>query len=85
MVNGYLGAGSTFDANTAIDKAYTLTWAWAFENNDMADTILGNLMAGNTETQMVVYDAGTGYMTNLSGQYNLEVGCSFEVGATQID
>ena len=86
MVNGYLGAGSTFDANTAIDRAYTLTWAWAFENgHDKEDTILGNIMAGNTETQMVAIKTTTGYMTNLSGKYNLTVGCSFEVGATQID
>lgn len=26
---------------------YTLTWAWAFNGNDKADTLLGNLAAGN--------------------------------------
>ena len=26
---------------------YTLTWAWAFDGNDKADTLLGNLAAGN--------------------------------------
>lgn len=26
---------------------YTLTWAWAFNGNDEADTLLGNLAAGN--------------------------------------
>lgn len=84
MVNG-IGNNATYDANTSIDKGYILTWAWAFEGNDKADTILGNIMAGNTETQYVVVDTGAGYMTNLAGQYNLEVGCSLEIGATQVD
>jgi hypothetical protein len=84
MVNG-IGNNATYDANTSIDKGYILTWAWAFDGNDKADTILGNIMAGNTETQYVVVDTGAGYMTNLAGQYNLEVGCSLEIGATQVD
>ena len=83
MVNGI--GNATYDANTAIDKAYTLTWAWAFETNDMADTILGNLMAGNTASQMVVKKSATGYMLNLGATYNLEVGCSLTIGATQVD
>jgi len=28
---------------------YTLTWAWTFEGNDQADTLLGNLAAGNAD------------------------------------
>ena len=28
---------------------YTLTWAWAFVGNDKADTLLGNLAAGNQD------------------------------------
>ncbi len=43
----------TYNANaTAIDEEYTLTWAWAFENNDVADadaldTLLGMVANAN--------------------------------------
>ena len=81
---------ATYNANDLINKATKLTWAWVFDVDgndarDKADTILGNLMAGNTETQMVAKKSGTNYITNLGGTYNLEVKCGFEITATQVD
>ena len=49
---------------------YTLTWAWEFENNDKADTLLGNLEA---ETASAISDAST------------DIDFSITITATQID
>ena len=53
----------------------TLTWAWAFEGNDVADTTLGNLMA---EVPGVADAVG-------AGNYNLEITIEITATATQID
>ena len=74
-----------FDPNTEINLVYTLTWAWAFDGNDAADTILGNLMAKMDSTVNVVKLSGTNYVAVESSDYNLTVGCGFEVKATQVD
>jgi hypothetical protein len=79
-----------FDPNTSINLVYRLTWAWAFENqNDGADTILGNLMA-NTQgtfaaTSAIVKLSGTNYVAVEADDYSLDVGCGFKVTATQVD
>ena len=35
------GENNKYDPNTTLDRTYTLTWAWAFSENDKADTYLG--------------------------------------------
>lgn len=89
-INNYDGtAGETgvFAPNTAINLIYRLTWAWRFENNDAADTILGNLMAASQHTfsGAVVKLDGSNYVAVESTDYSLDVGCGFSVRATQVD
>ncbi len=48
-IESYLeGLNKVYEANTDLSTifgAYTLTWAWDFEDNDKADTLLGNKAA----------------------------------------
>ena len=76
-----------FDPNTSINLVYRLTWAWAFENqNDGADTILGNLMANTQGYSVKVVKLSTnGYVAVESTDYSLDVGCGFSITATQVD
>ena len=70
------------DANVAIDLSYTLTWEWAFERNNAADTILGNIAAGKA----VVVKDGTAYKPVAQDtNYNLEVYFGIEVSAAQVN
>lgn len=70
------------DANVAIDLSYTLTWEWAFERNNAADTILGNIAAGKA----VVVQDGTAYKPVAQDtNYNLEVYFEIEVSAAQVN
>ena len=57
-----------FDASCT--GTYTLTWAWVYDGNDQADTLLGNLAAGNQ-------DAIAGAST--------EIDFTISITATQID
>lgn len=69
-------------ANEAIDLSYTLTWEWAFERNNAADTILGNIAAGKA----VVVKDGTVYKPVAQDtNYNLEVYFGIEVSAAQVN
>ena len=90
-INDYDGTTTVgyaqFDPNTAINLVYTLTWSWAFDGNDGADTILGNLMAntmGQTVNVVKLANDGT-YSAVTSSDYNLTVGCGFSITATQVD
>ena len=63
------------EANTDLnDKfgTYTLSWAWAFDGNDQADTLLGNLAAGTAE--------GID-----KGNYSTDIDFTFTATVTQID
>lgn len=64
-------ADADLTAWNALLGDYKITWEWAFEVNDKADTLLGNIIAG--------VDAGYGA--------NVSTGISFELAitATQID
>ena len=41
--------GKDYAPGTEFNTSFTLTWAWAFEGNDKADTFLGNIAAGAVE------------------------------------
>ena len=61
--------------NTNLSEAlgeYTLSWAWAFDGNDRADTLLGNLAAGTA----------TGVDT---ANYSTKIAFNLKVTVTQID
>lgn len=95
MVEG-IQETTTVNANTDTKASYTLTWAWPFENgtknsvthkaeNDVEDTILGNLQAKTA----VVYKAdasATSYGKPDDGtNYNLDIVFNFEVIVEQVD
>lgn len=70
----YNGAnGKDYEPNTNLASEYKLSWAWAIEGNNKADTVLGNLQAGlnpdNLETTA----------------YNLNVAYTLSITVTQID
>lgn len=88
LATGNLAAIETFlegtdatkkvEANTNVttvlggNGTYTLTWAWAFSQNDKADTLLGNVIAGiDKET----------YTEDISTAINFDLAIS----ATQVD
>ncbi len=66
------GLNATLEANTEIPAGSTITlsWEWPFEQNDAADTFLGNVAAG-------VVDAPEGCETQIAYE--------FVASATQID
>ena len=74
-INAKLAALSkNYPANTTLDDVlgeYTLSWEWAFENNDAADTLLGNLAAGTA-----VVDAA---------KYSTQIAFKLTATVTQID
>lgn len=67
--------GAEYKPNTDLGARFELTWEWVIDGNDKADTVLGNLAAGNSENDTLV--AGTDYSVNTSYTITLT--------ATQID
>lgn len=62
-----------------------ITWAWAFEQNDGADTILGDLQAANAEGT-VVKKSGSVYRAPSDGtDYNLDIKFGFSIAVDQVD
>ena len=93
VVTAIAGAFNTPDdaqnnPNVAIDKSVTLTWAWAFEGQNGADTILGNLQGwANTDNYVVVKETGTDTYGKLTDgeDYNLEIKFDIKIDVTQVD
>ena len=96
-VTTYTGT-STFDSNTDLADVYeldnlVLTWAWAFEVNtdegddanwtDKADTILGNLQAG--DLKVVTGAKGTSFTEVPKTDYCLNTQFSIDITVTQVD
>lgn len=88
--------GSGGAANVALNKTYTLTWEWMFDNSkDAEDTLLGDLMAGVTNNLVASVDSGATYAAiTVSGDNvtsgantvaNLNVNFSIKVDVTQVD
>lgn len=67
--------GAEYKPNTDLGARFELTWEWVINGNDKADTVLGNLAAGNSENNNLV--AGTNYSVNTAYTITLT--------ATQID
>lgn len=67
-------------ANNQLDAKYTLTWEWAFEDqNDGADTILGNLIAGNADAVAVLLQDDGTYLTATDDGTNCNLTVSFDI------
>ncbi len=81
------------DAGTDAAKTCTLKWEWPFDTeskdgaNDPADTILGNLMAGNMSNGKVVKKAAGAetYSAPAETDYNLEIVFGMKVTVEQAD
>lgn len=75
------------NTNKSADGTYTLTWAWAFDDNnganDPADTLLGSLAANpNIEAK----SGATGFVALTDGtDFNLDTSVKVEIRVTQID
>ncbi len=73
---------TSINANTDLSTevgTLNLTWEWAFEGNDQADTLLGDLAAGTTLVPATVLTEGMG------NDYNLEEKIKIAVTVTQVD
>lgn len=73
---------TSIDANTNLaDTVGTLnlTWEWAYNGNDQADTLLGDLAAGTTLVPATVLTEG------MENDYNLEEKIKIAVTVTQVD
>ncbi|MBQ4564451.1 MAG: hypothetical protein IJA58_08210 [Lachnospiraceae bacterium] len=81
---------STDIVNVAIDDRYLITWEWAFtDQQDGADTILGNLMSNDNSGNYVVVktiDSGNNYTTLTAGtDYNLTVAFGAKITVEQVN
>ena len=74
------------DAEESAAGSYTLTWAWAFSQNDKADTILGNLAAG-TAVVSIADDASTATVVAVDDGVTNNLGVAFGMNVTveQVD
>lgn len=92
------GTDGTNNPNVNINKSAVITWKWEFENNDTntattnngADTILGNLIAKDTDQKVVKYDnttKGGEKATALKegNDYNLDTDFDIKVTVSQVD
>jgi len=73
-------------ANNQLDAKYTLTWEWAFSQNDGADTILGNLIALNADAVAVYLDGDDFVKATDDGTHcNLTVSFDIAVNVEQVN
>ena len=61
-------SGTEYAPNTKLDARFVISWEWVIDGNSQADTVLGNLAAGNSENTLV---AGSDYCLDVS--YQLDV------------
>ena len=71
-----------YDANIELDDTYQITWAWDIENNNGADTILGNI--GYT-TVVELGDDGATYAVISNDSYILNIAFDITISAEQVD
>ena len=87
--DGIVTMSMDFDPNTEMDYTFTLTWSWKYENDtethaidndDRADTLLGNLQDPD-----FVENADESWTLPAEADYSLIVAAHFVAAATQID
>lgn len=80
----------TYDANEAANLEVKIGWKWAFDStteptsNDVNDTILGDIIAGNADLT-VDGKTGTAIQPNVDGKYGTSIEFDLTITATQID
>ena len=99
FLNTY-NAAATYAPNTNLASTYVLSWTWAYDGvNDAADTMLGNLMVGDTngdsacDYQKVVVTPASGTTPETTTKtdvvdgtdYNLDLAYTITITATQVD
>lgn len=62
---------TTNNPGATLDATYQLSWAWAFEDNSIADTLLGNYIASSTP--------------NSDGHWSTSISYSLTITVTQVD
>lgn len=65
--------GKDYEPNTNLASEYKLSWAWAIDGNDKADTVLGNLQAGLNPDNLA------------TTAYSLNVAYTLSITVSQID
>ena len=94
FLNTY-NANATYAPNTNLAATFELSWAWAFNGNDAADTTLGNLIVDRANSTTIVQKevtagGATSDQTPVEGMtgtadYNLDLAYTITITATQVD
>lgn len=76
-IQGFLDdySGETYKPNTKLDATFELSWEWAFNGNDKADTYLGNLIAGEKPDDLAFGEV----------YYSTKISYELEITVTQVD
>ena len=85
-------SGKIYNSGENSAKEYTLKWSWDYEdattpgidNEDKADTILGNLAAAKTNI-VKLGDVADTYVAVETTDYSLEVGFEYNITIEQVD
>ncbi|MBO5253531.1 MAG: hypothetical protein J6C51_06285 [Clostridia bacterium] len=87
------GLTKTYDSNTNLFNEVgnlKITWAWDIDENDLADTILGDLAADANSvkgkyTGINDPNEGTTLVAGMDKDYNLNTGIQIDITVTQVD
>lgn len=85
MVAALAAFNGTNNSLVPIDKTCNIKWAWAFSTNDGADTILGNIIAADTDAVPVKGSAGNYTTLTATTDYNTTVAFNYTISVTQVD
>ena len=82
--NTNLATGLGSNSSKSTNGSYVLTWAWVYNENDAADTLLGNLAA---DSSILAKGDGTSEFTELTAttDYNLQTTVAVSIKVTQVD
>ena len=62
-----------YDAGTSISQMYTISWVWAFEQNNGADTAIGYKSANTAESLDKIDSKYTDFSTTISLAFTVKV------------
>jgi hypothetical protein len=62
-----------YDAGTSISQTYTISWVWAFEQNNGADTAIGYKSANTTESLAKIDSKYKDFSTTISLAFTVKV------------
>lgn len=73
----------TYEAGaTAVNDEYTLSWAWAFDDNDELDTLLG--MVANNDSVDGAFVNGNSTAVTGDGKTSTSIGFTLNISVTQL-